>query len=155
MFTDLNALPAFASLFCSGAASARQSRAWALKLLIDGCVSQHDYQVCSRRFAPGLVMDCVDSAWATQEEKRYCLSTVEAWLRTGGTTAARGLIANAGLLSWLVVVGPRLEGGEKSGSGGRGATLKFLDVAAEAVDKARALEAVMAEDEEGRDGGGL
>ena len=44
-FTDLNALPAFASLFCSGGPTARQSRAWALKLLVDGCATAHDYQV--------------------------------------------------------------------------------------------------------------
>lgn len=85
-------------------------------------------------------MDCVDSAWATQEEKRACLAAVEAWLLNGGTTAARGLVGNAGLLSWLAVVGPRIEGDGKGG-GGRGATLKFLDVAAEAVEKARMLEA--------------
>ena len=49
-------------------------------------------------------------------------------------------MANAGLLSWLTVVGPRIEGDGKGG-GGKGATLKFLDVAAEAVEKARMLEA--------------
>ena len=45
VFTDLNALPAFASFFCSGGPMARQSRAWALKLLVDGCATAHDYQV--------------------------------------------------------------------------------------------------------------
>ena len=143
-FKDLNALPAFGQLYCSATATHRTERMWAMKLLADGTLSNHDFQVASRRFAPSLIMTSLESANADSEEKRLCLRVLEVMLDRGGKGAAKALLGQCGLLSWLEVVGRR----NWSADWGVGVKLKYLDLVSLSLKKARSLEEEEEEEEE-------
>ena len=136
-FTDLNAVPGFGQMFFG---KDREERMWMMRLLVEGTKGNHDYQVMGRRYAHSLVMATCDSEGADMEEKRMCLSVLEAAIVGGGKGAVKGLL-EGGMVGWMGVVGRR-----GWGEWGAGVKLKWLEVAGQLVKRAR---------EEGVEGGGM